>query len=397
MKVCFLSVEPIHDQPRIRRQGDALHAAGYEVVAIGSTGGRSPEPAWRVVELDLSRLSGADRLLAMARQASSALGERAALAAYWSDARRRAVRDAGIAERADVYVAREWRTLPIAVAACEATGAGLAMDSPELSAEEGETSAVWRQFFRPMVVAIERRYLPKAQLVTAVTGKIGDLLQERYALATRPTPVRNMPPYEAHPLRPLGDTVGVLYLGGLLPGRGLEQVIESVPQWPENWRLTLQGPAGDEYLATLRRLAAPVSERVDFPGAVPLTEMVSIAARSDIGIFAHQPNGRQASLALPNKLFEYMMAGLAVCVSDMPSMREVVEETGSGVLIPSPYGVPEIVSTIDRLRASNIVEFKRAALEAARRLNWEQESQGYVAAFSAAFGPPSSPGPTSPR
>jgi glycosyltransferase involved in cell wall biosynthesis len=122
--------------------------------------------------------------------------------------------------------------------------------------------------------------------------------------------------------------------------------------------------------------------------------MVSIAARSDIGMFAHQPNGRQASLALPNKLFEYMMAGLAVCVSDMPSMREVVEDTGSGVLIPAPYGIPEIVSAIDRLRASGIVEFKRAALEAARRLNWEQESQGYVAAFSDAFGAPS---PTSPR
>ncbi|MGD9702338.1 MAG: glycosyltransferase family 4 protein [Acidimicrobiia bacterium] len=394
MKVCFLSVEPIHDQPRIRRQGDALHTAGYEVVAIGSTGGRSPEPAWRVVELDLPRLSGGDRLLATARQASSALGERAALAAYWSDARRRAVRDAAIAERADVYVAREWRTLPIAVAACEVTGAGLAMDSPELSAEESEESAVWRRFFRPMVVAIERRYLPQAQLVTAVTGRIGDILQQRYALAARPTPVRNMPPYEEHPLRPVGEIVSVLYLGGLLPGRGIEQVIESVSRWPANWRLTLQGPGGDEYVASLRRLAVPVSERVDIPGAVPLTEMVSIAARSDIGIFAHQPNGRQASLALPNKLFEYMMAGLAVCVSDMPSMREVVEEAGAGVLIPAPYGVSEIASAIEQLEASDIVAFKRAALAAARHLNWEHESQGYVAAFSAAFGPPE---PTSAR
>jgi glycogen synthase len=386
VKVCFLSVEPIHDQPRIRRQGDALHDAGYEVVAIGSTGGRSPDPSWRVVGLELPRLGGARRLAAMVRQATSVFGTRAALAAYWADARRRAVRDAALAELADVYVAREWRTLPIAIEVAQSTRAGVAMDSPELSAEEGAGSVVWRWFFRPMIVAIERRYLPSAQLVTAVSGPIGDILHERYALAARPVEVRNMPPYESHDLRPLGDTVRVLYLGGLLPGRGLEQLIESVRAWPTNWTLTLQGPGGDAYVAQLVELAAPVRDRVFFPGAVPLTAMVSVAATYDIGVFAHQANGQQASLALPNKLFEYLMAGLAVCVSDMPSMRAVVEHAGAGVLIDPPYGVPEIVAAIDRLKQSDLLAFKRAALEAARELNWNRESARFVSAFSTAFG-----------
>ena len=165
-------------------------------------------------------------------------------------------------------------------------------------------------------------------------------------------------------------------------------MIQSVGEWPVGWTLTLQGPGGEDYVTPTRDLAAPVADRVFFPGAVPLTDMVSVAAQYDVGIFAHQPNGRQASLALPNKLFEYLMAGLAVCVSDMPSMREIVEPAQVGVLIDPPYGVGDVVAAIDRLAGSDIMAFKRAALEAAREHNWERESQAYIAAFGHAFGAP---------
>jgi len=210
----------------------------------------------------------------------------------------------------------------------------------------------------------------------------------RYDLDARPTVVRNVPPYERHEVRTTGEDVEVLYLGGLLPERGLEQVIASVAHWPGRWSLTLRGPGSPAYVEELRALAAGTGERVRFAPVVALTEMVGVAAASDVGIFAHQPNGPQADLALPNKLFEFMMAGLALCVSGMPSMRDVVEEAGAGVLIEAPYDVAQITSAISALAASDLDVYKAASLAAATELNWERESERYIAAFAAAFGPP---------
>lgn len=379
--MCFLSVEPIADQPRIRRQGDALHAAGYQVVGIGRDGARTPAPAWPVRELELPRLQGFARQRAALAQFLSPLGRRASEFGYWADRRRRAVLDAALAEAPDIVVAREWRTLPIAARVARRHGSRIVMDSPELSSEELMESRVWRTFFRPMVVAIERSLLPVTDLVTAVNESIADAIQQRYRLARRPLVLRNVPPYEQAAPRPPDGITRALYLGGVVQGRGLEPLIESVAAWPADWTLTIMGPSEPDYRAHLEMLAAPVVDRVTFADPVPLTSMVGEAARFDVGVFAHQPNGRQADLALPNKLFEYFMAGLAVCVSDMTAMGAVVRETRTGVLIPAPYGAGEIAGAVARLQAEGTLGFRMAARSAARRFNWEHEQVAYVQAI----------------
>ena len=388
MKVCFLHLDPVGDEPRIRRQADALHSAGYDVVAIGATGARSPKPAWRVVELELPRITGARRLLAMARQASSALGGSVALSAYWSDRRRKAVLDAALRERADVYIAREWRTLPIGVELCRQTGAGLAMDSPELSSEEREDSATWRRFFRPMIVAIEERYLREAQLVTAVSDGIGARLQECYGLEQTPTTVRNMPHYQEFEFREPGAVLEVVFHGVIAVSRGIEAVVGSVATWPDNVRLTLRGLSDGAYLEQLRQLAGDGLDRIVFAPPVPMTELVTAAASADVGIFALPDYGRQMANALPNKLFEYIMAGLAVCVSDLPAMASVVDTWGCGVKIERPFGAEQVSAAIHRMVTSDIAAMKRSSLEAARELNWGRESERYLQVFAQAFGPP---------
>lgn len=382
-RVCFLSFEAVADQPRIRRQGDALHDAGYEVVAVGRSGARTPAPEWPVRELPFARLSGAARLRAMFAQLLSPLAPAVAMWGYWTDERRRQLLDATLAERPDIVVAREWRTLPVAMKVRERTGARVVMDSPELSSEELVERRIWRWFFRPTVTAIEGRFLPVLDLVTAVNGPIADALQQEYGLRHRPLVVRNVPPYETHALRPIGAVTKAIYLGGLAPGRGLEAVIDSVAAWPTNWTLTMMGPAEPAYLAGLRERAARAGDRIIFRPPVPLTEMVAEAAHYDVGIFAHQPNGRQADLALPNKLFEYLMAGLAVCVSDMTAMREVVAQTGAGVLIEAPFDAEAVTRAVVAMASADLMSLKERALAAAHLFNWEQERDDYVAAVRA--------------
>jgi glycogen synthase len=387
VKVCFLSVGPVEDEPRVRRQASALVKAGYEVVAIGAAGGRSSKCEFPVVALDLPSLRGVRRAVGAAAQLVSAVGGGVARWVYWVDPRRRQMLRAALEQRADVYVAREWRTLPIAIRAKSKLGSGVAFDAPELSAEENPNSRVWRTFFRPMVVAIERRFLREAALITVVGGEIGSRISQAYDLDTRPVPVRNVPNFEHHDVLPVTDGVEVLFLGGIVARRGLEQLIDSVGRWPHGWRLTIKGPSAAAYLAELQQRAAPMGDVVRFEGPAPLLEVVDAASRYHVGIFAHQPAGPQSEYALPNKLFEYLMAGLAVCVSDMTSMREIVERWGCGVLIAAPYSSKEIAMAVNHLATGDLATFQAASLAASKELNWDRESERYVDAFAAAFGP----------
>ena len=52
-QVGILALSAITDDPRVRRQGDAFHAAGWEVIAFGLSGNeRSPAPLWQIVGCD---------------------------------------------------------------------------------------------------------------------------------------------------------------------------------------------------------------------------------------------------------------------------------------------------------------------------------------------------------
>jgi glycosyltransferase involved in cell wall biosynthesis len=386
--VCFISSSAISDEPRVRRQGDALFAAGYAVTGVGGTGGRAGAPCWPIVEVEFGRLGGQARARAIAHQAYVPLGRRAALASYWSDHRRLDLLATAIRTGADVFVAREWRTLPIAVRAAAATQGRVALDSPELSAEEMEHSPIWRWFFRPMIVAIEQTYARDVPLVTVVGDEIGAVMRKRYDLEATTT-VRNLPPFESVVPSPIDGCVEVLFHGGVVPLRGIEEVIDSTSNWPADWRLRIRGNGAEPYVATLRDRAERRHAEIVFEPAVSLSDVVSQAAESHVGVFALPGGSRQREFALPNKLFEYLMAGLAVCVSDLPEMARIVSDWDCGVTIARPFGPDQIAEGIHELNDRGVATLRQNALRAASTsLNWEREAERYVSAFMSTYGPP---------
>jgi hypothetical protein len=56
--ICVLALSPIADDPRVRRQADAFHRAGWRVMAVGLPGTHSPDPEWRIVTRDEKRPCG---------------------------------------------------------------------------------------------------------------------------------------------------------------------------------------------------------------------------------------------------------------------------------------------------------------------------------------------------
>jgi glycosyltransferase involved in cell wall biosynthesis len=105
-----------------------------------------------------------------------------------------------------------------------------------------------------------------------------------------------------------------------------------------------------------------------------MTDLVLSAADADIGIFAPPGGTVHMEVALPNKIFEYVMAGLALVVSPREAMGDFVRATGVGV-VTTAGDARAIADAINGLTPDAIDQYKRVSLNAARTLCWEVEKQ----------------------
>jgi glycosyltransferase involved in cell wall biosynthesis len=404
--LCLLAVSAIADDPRVRRQGELFAARGWQVIGVGLPGGRSDPPLWPIrtgpggaaargqtvllrsywmMRRSLRLVVLATRILQL-RFAGALRQRRLAEDIFWKrlaispavNGMHRAAR--GI--KADIWLANDWTALPLAARlACEEGGLYV-YDTHEFATEEFAENAAWRYWKRPIVSAIERNYIRNAALVSTVSGGIGKGLDSLYALPHPTLVVRNTPSYEACAFRPTGGRIRVLYHGIVSPGRGLELAIDSVAAWQPEFELTIRGPENPKFTPMLRaRIAAlGLQGRVHLAPPVPATALVREAAAFDIGFFALPGHSRHNEFALPNKIFEYIMAGLCLCTTRLPEMTGVIERYDLGATIPV-LDAAAIARAINGFDRSRIDRCKKNALNAARELCWEREAEPLLAGY----------------
>ena len=96
-------------------------------------------------------------------------------------------------------------------------------------------------------------------------------------------------------------------------------------------RLIMAGPVDRE--STLQAMrACPGWNKVDYRGKVSRAEVREIMAESELGLLLFHPEPNHVD-AQPNKMFEYMSAGLPVLASDFPLWREILVPSGAGVCV----------------------------------------------------------------
>lgn len=370
-RIALLCLSPLRHDSRVLRHASLLSASGYEVRIFA----QAPLPDSPPAPVSVIAGPGSDtrvRLGMALRQAPATLVPASAAPLYWASPSRLAARGALLAFAPDLVIANDWRSLPIAVAAKRHGNARIIYDSHEFAPEEFSDSRLWRLLAQRHIQTIEARHIRKADMVVTVSEGIADALAQRYALRERPLVIVNAPSWQALPFRPTGSAVTVLYHGVVAPRRGLETLIASVPHWPADFSLVIRGPAQAQFERHLRDLAAHLGRRVTFEAAVPADRVVPTAAKADIGIFLMANSTIHARFAMPNKIFEYMQAGLMVISSDLPEIRKLLASTGCG--LPLDQDTPQALATLlAGLDHDRIDSAKRASLVAARSLNFETE------------------------
>ncbi len=288
--------------------------------------------------------------------------------------------------QADIFHAHDLDTLLAAYLVARLTGKKLIYDFHELYTEqfqEGVKSKLWRRFYS----GLERILARRADLGMTVCDSIGQHFGREYGLQGVVT-VKNVPVYQdyCHSSPERGRERVILYHGLYFRNRGLDQLIESV-QYFKRGRLILRG-FGD-WEEELRALvnAKGLHRKVEFAPPVPMVELVKAAGEADVGVAPFIPVCLNTRFCLPNKLFEYMMAGLAIVGSDLPEMRKVILGHHVGAVF-DPHDPREIARVINEVLddEARLEQMKDNARHAAKTIyNWEIEEGTLLKAYDRLF------------
>lgn len=371
MKIALICISPLRHDSRVQRHAALLKRAGHEVRIFA----QSPLPNGGDMDIVELPAPGSDlrvRLGLVLRQLPATLWPATSRFLYWASWTRLRARTLLLRYRPDLVIANDWRALPLACAAQKVVDASVIYDSHEFASEEFSDSFIWRIVARRHVMWIEDHFIRRADIIFSVSKGISEALAARYHLPTTPAVIANMPQLSTVPFRPTGTEIEVLYHGVIAPRRGLEHLIQSVGAWPEAYRLVIRGESAGGFLNELRRLAAAYADRIRFEPAVAVAEVVKAASRSDIGIFLLENTTTHARFVLPNKIFEYLAAGLMIVSSDLPEIRRIIDDTQAGHLVGAltPAAISEIIGGLDQ---QTVDACKHNSLAAAQKLNFDRE------------------------
>jgi glycosyltransferase involved in cell wall biosynthesis len=414
-RVCMLLFNPFTHDARVLREARALVAAGADVRVIARAAAGLPAEETvhgiRVRRLDadpvVSRVvkramaGGSGEAVTLPPGPAPAGGPAAALHRVellarrglmsWTFLRwyRLAVREA-LREPVDLVIAHDFETLPPGSAAARRAGARLLYDAHEIAADMALALPRTR-LGRRRLMLMEHRLARRANAVVTVSDSMAEVLSERYGI--HPAVVRNVPRRRTSAgssrawLRNAGvpdEAQVVLYSGGMLEQRGLDAVVQAMAAVPDAW-LVFLGPGDPGYIARLRTVAdqAGVADRFRIVPPVAPEEVTAHCAAADVGVVAIRPTSLNNWLALPNKVFDYLAAGLPVVTVDFPELQRLVDEHGIGrtYAADDPASLAAAITAVLRQPA----ELRFNATQAGAQLTWEREQLAYLEAVERAL------------
>jgi glycosyltransferase involved in cell wall biosynthesis len=345
----------------------------------------SDKSRYLVESLPVPQPTTIHRLKTLMLKLPAQLGLWAARIGFWRDPDHRWALKVLLRYRPRLVIANDWPALVVAAAFKEKTGALIHYDSHEFATVQFDESPWWRLVYKPMVAHLEGATIGAADTISTIGPGLAQALASHYRLEVRPSVVRNIPnrielSAKTHTPWPLR----LLYHGHVLPNRGLEALIDSVSMWQHSHRLTIRGRAHAAYLGALKRRASATGrpDLIVFEDAVPPEQVMPLAAATaDVGVFFSPLGTYQRRFTLPNKLFEYIGAGLATAVSPGPDLKAIVEDNKLGV-ISRDTSARSLAEAINGLTPANVSDFKAAARAAADVFCWEREQQALKAVLA---------------
>jgi len=189
---------------------------------------------------------------------------------------------------------------------------------------------------------LEEEYFKRADAAITVSDGLADLLESRFG--TRPAVVMNTadpdPTIEIESVRDVAGVQStsplVIYIGGVAPHRGAEELIEAISHLDSTSHLVFVSNSTTGYVADLLRDGEKrgLGTRIHVVPYVAPEAVVGYIRSADVSVVPLSRQYMNYEIALPNKLFQSIQAGVPVVVSDNPEMKRFVAQHKVGEVFP---------------------------------------------------------------
>lgn len=280
--------------------------------------------------------------------------------------------------KAEIYFAEDIQTLPIVYFFAKFNKAKIFYNSREIYAHLAGLRN--KGFVQKIIAKIESKFIKKVDLVLVTGDMDAEYLKDAYGISNFFV-LRNLPKYVEQiskiDLRkklniPEADKI-ILYQGVVLEGRGIVKILNILEKF-EKVHFVIVGDG--EFKVKFENMANALncSNRIHFIGAVNHSELLNYTASADIGLSLIENISISYYYALPNKLFEYIMAGVPILASNLPQMKKIIDEYIVGKYV-DPENENELVENLTNMleNKEELVNYKLNCQKASKELNWESE------------------------
>ncbi|HRY32856.1 MAG TPA: glycosyltransferase [Bacteroidales bacterium] len=289
-------------------------------------------------------------------------------------------------QKARVFVANDLDTLTANFLASRLKATALVYDSHELFTEVPELTG--RKGVQQFWKKLEGLIFPRLEWIFTVNHSIADIYRQKYHKEIRV--VRNLPerstqlqPASREELGlPLDKPILILQGAGINIDRGAEEAILAM-QYLKGTLLLIIG--GGDMIDKLKELTSnlELGNSIRFLPKMPYEKLLQYTRCADIGLTLDKDSSLNYRFSLPNKLFDYIIAGIPVLASPLPEVSKVVNQYQIGMLIHNhePEHIAKIVE-IMLVDKNQMEKWKENLNIAASELCWEEEEKNLADVYS---------------
>jgi len=280
--------------------------------------------------------------------------------------------------RPDILIGHDLTTMPLVICVRWMARLKIVYNAHELLSEASENivplRALWHWFDTIIVRRIDALIVPETNR--------GTIMVKEYGSAKSFIVVRNIPPVgnDYHVSRTLHTRLGlaetdtiILYQGLIAASRCLQELVGAFNYLPSHFHLVLIGSGEESFLHELRLLTTTIlyPERIHFIQWIPYDLLKEFTLSADIGVLLYRNDSRNNYYAAPNKMYEYLFAGLVVVASDFPGLQSVVEKFNFGICV-NPENTRAIAVAIEK--AAFMQHGEESSLRAKQMFRWEDDA-----------------------
>ena len=398
-KICIVSTRHISYNPRVLKEADTLHNAGYSVVVVTINNHHlqsrfdeelMKERSWslRTVNYRKSvkkermrwlKLSLQNKILGQLRKISLKYG----IAEMVADKAYNSLRKIAIKEKADLYIAHHVETLGIAFSAAKINNAKWGFDAEDFHSEMEDSYSHSGE--KKLAEFLENKYLHQCDYFTASSRGIGEAYKKKYNLKQHFTVILNSFPLVPLHIKQVNYPIKFYWYSQVIgPTRGLEQLIIACGKLRGHFELHLRGTIQNEsYKSLLLKLAIEngVQDKIYFHEPILAEQIISNAVQFDVGLALEYETSLNKKFCVANKIFAYLMSGLAIVGTDTFGQKNIFTH------FPGAVKICKMDNSIDLAKAMQyFIDYpdqlemaKKSARQAAEQeFNWEKESSKFL-------------------